>query len=58
MLASLQKGDEVVTAGGLLGVIQEVDDNFVTLEVAPEVLIKIQRRSISTVMPKGTAKTA
>jgi len=56
MVQSLSKGDEVVTGGGLLGKITKVGDNFVELEVADGVTVKVQRPAISTLMPKGTAK--
>ena len=57
MVASLAKGDEVVTTGGLLGKIKEVGDNFIMLEIAKEVQVKVQKHSISATMPKGTIKT-
>jgi len=52
----LSKGDEVVTNGGALGKITGVDDNFVTVEIADGVRIKVQRMSIAQMMPKGTVK--
>ena len=57
MVAALGKGDEVVTAGGTLGRITGVSDNFVTLEVADGVEVRVQRHMIQTVMPKGTMKS-
>ncbi len=54
MVAELSKGDEVVTNGGTLGVITAVDENFITLEVANGVRIKVQRMAIAQMMPKGT----
>ena len=54
MVAGLTKGDEVVTMGGVLGKITEVDENFVSLEVAAGTEIKVQRASVQAVMPKGT----
>ncbi|RTZ60431.1 MAG: preprotein translocase subunit YajC [Gammaproteobacteria bacterium] len=56
MLAALQKNDEVVTNGGTLGKIVKIGDNFVTLEVADGVQIKVQRSAIQSLMPKGTIK--
>ena len=53
MLASLKKGDRVVTAGGIHGVITNISDNTVTLEVAPKVKIKVQKGSISDVIGRG-----
>jgi len=58
MVGSLKKGDEVVTNGGALGKIIEVGDNFITLEVANGVNIKVQRQAVSQMMPKGTVKAA
>lgn len=58
MVASLSKGDEVVTAGGTLGKITDVGDNFVTLEIAQGVNIKVQRSMVQAMMPKGTIKDA
>ncbi len=58
MLAGLQKGDEVVTAGGALGKITRVGDNFVAVEIAPNIEIQVQKPSITTLLPKGTIKTA
>ncbi|MEO8003993.1 MAG: preprotein translocase subunit YajC [Betaproteobacteria bacterium] len=58
MLAALQKGDEVVTAGGTLGKVTKVGDNFVSVEIASNVEIQVQRSSITTMLPKGTIKSA
>lgn len=54
LVSELQKGDEVVTTGGLLGKISELDDNFLTLEIAQGVQIKVQRQAVAALMPKGT----
>jgi preprotein translocase subunit YajC len=56
MVDALQKGDEVVTAGGVLGRISKVGDAHLTLEIAPNVEIQVQRGSVQTVLPKGTIK--
>lgn len=58
MVAKLAAGDEVVTSGGILGRIAEVDDNFVTLEVARSVSIRVQKFQVAQLMPKGTHKGA
>jgi preprotein translocase subunit YajC len=58
MLAGLQKGDEVVTAGGTLGKVTKVGDNYVTIEIATNVEIQVQKPSITTLLPKGTLKSA
>ena len=57
MVASLSKGDEVVTNGGLLGKITNVGDSFVTVEVAAGLEVKVQRLSVAALMPKGTIKS-
>lgn len=56
LILGLQKGDEVVTNGGLLGRISEIGDSYVKLEVAKGVEVKIQRPSVSSILPKGTLK--
>ena len=56
MVAKLSAGDEVVTNGGILGRISEIDESFVTLEVAPKVTIRVQRFQVTQMMPKGTYK--
>ena len=56
LIDSLAKGDEVATGGGLLGRVREIGDNFVLLEVASKVEIKVRKQSISQVMPKGSLK--
>jgi preprotein translocase subunit YajC len=56
MVEALAKGDEVVTNGGVLGKIARVGDNFVELEIADQVVVKVQRQAVANVMPKGTIK--
>ncbi len=58
LISKLATGDEVVTTGGLLGKITEVGDNFITIEVADGVRIKVQKVHVSALMPKGTLKSA
>ncbi len=58
MVGKLAAGDEVVTNGGILGRISEVGEHFVTLEVAPQVAIRVQRVQIAQLVPKGTFKGA
>ncbi len=53
---SLARGDEVVTNGGIAGRIDELGDSFVTLEIATNVKIKLQKSAITLVLPKGTLK--
>jgi preprotein translocase subunit YajC len=57
MLEGLQKGDEVV-AVGILGRIDKITDNYVSLEIAPNVTIQVQRQAVTTLLPKGTVKEA
>ena len=58
LVSQLGKGDEVVTNGGLLGRITDVSESFITLEIADNVQIKLQRQSVTNIMPKGTIKSA
>jgi len=57
MVAALSAGDEVVTSGGMLGRITEVGDQFLTVEVAEGVRVKVQRHTVASVLPKGTLKS-
>ena len=56
MVSALEVGNEVVTAGGILGKIQEMNENYVQLEISENVTIKIQRQTISSLLPKGTIR--
>ena len=56
MLDALQKGDEVVTAGGILGRISKISDQYVTVEVASNTEVTVQRGAIAQLLPKGTIK--
>ena len=58
MVDGLKKGDEVVTGGGVLARITEVGENFVQVEIAEGVQIKVQKQSVGSLMPKGTFKGA
>jgi preprotein translocase subunit YajC len=57
MMEALAKGDEVVTAGGVLGRISKVTDLYITLEVASGAELLVQKNSITMVLPKGTLKS-
>jgi len=57
MVAALAVGDEVATAGGLLGKVTQVKESFVRVELADNVVVTVQRHTISAVMPKGTLKS-
>lgn len=56
MLEALQKGDEVVAAG-LLGKVTKVGDGYVSLEVADNVVVQVQKQAVATLLPKGTIKS-
>jgi preprotein translocase subunit YajC len=58
MVAALEAGAEVVTSGGILGKVVEVSDQFLTVEIADGVKVKVQRHTVSQVLPKGTIKSA
>jgi preprotein translocase subunit YajC len=58
MVAALGVGDEVVIAGGILGRILETGDQFLTVEIANGVQVKVQRHTVASVLPKGTLKSA
>ncbi len=58
MVAALSVGDEVVTAGGILGKVSAVSEQFVQVEVSDGVVLKIQRHTIGAVLPKGSIKSA
>ena len=56
MLTKLAAGDEVATSGGMLGRVNDINDNIVTLEIADGVRIKVQKSAVTQVLPKGTIK--
>ena len=58
MVSELKVGDEVVTSGGVLGKISDAGDQFLEVEIATGVTVKVQRSTVSMVMPKGTYKSA
>ena len=58
MVAALAVGDEIVTSGGILGRVTEAGEQFLTVEVAEGVRVKVQRHTVSSVLPKGTMKSA
>jgi preprotein translocase subunit YajC len=57
MIEALQKGDEVVTAGGVVGKITKLGEQYVTVEVAPNTELVVQRSAVQVPLPKGTLKT-
>ena len=58
MLGKIATGDEVVTSGGILGRVVDVGDQFLTIEIADNVRIKVQRFQVTSLVPKGTLKGA
>ena len=58
MLDKLARGDEVLTTGGIAGTVAEIGENFVTVEVADGVRVRVQKAAIANVLPKGTLKAA
>lgn len=58
LISNLQKGDEVVTSGGIIGKVTLIDEKFFIIAIADNVEIKLQRNAISAVLPKGTMKAA
>lgn len=56
MVAALQKGDEVITTGGQVGRVVKVSEQFIGLEIAPNVVTNIQKAAVQSMLPKGTIK--
>ncbi len=57
MIDALQKGDEVVAAGGVLGRISKISENYITLQIASNVEIQVQRPAVQVLLPKGSIKS-
>ncbi len=58
MVDGIQKGDEVVTSGGILGKVNAVSEKFLSITISEDTVVKIQRNAVSSVLPKGTIKSA
>ena len=58
MLEALNKGDEVLTNGGLAGVVTDIGENFVTVEIAEGVRVRVQKSAVGNVLPKGSLKAS
>lgn len=58
MLSALSRGDEVITNGGLAGVVTDIGDNFVTVEIADNVRVRVQKSAVGNVLPKGSLKAS
>jgi len=57
LMSALGKGDEVVTAGGLVGRVTKVEDDFVKIELTKDVEIRVQKSAVGATLPKGTLKS-
>ena len=57
MLASLDTGEEIVTAGGILGKVTKISEQYIELSISDNTKIKVQKNSISAILPKGTLKS-
>ena len=57
MIEALQKGDEVITAGGVVGRITRLGEAYVSLEIAPNTEISVQKGAVQVLLPKGTIKS-
>lgn len=57
MVEALQRGDEVITNGGILGQITNVSENYVIIEISPTIEVTVLKSSVQTLLPKGTLKT-
>ena len=57
MIDALQKGDEVITAGGVIGKITKISDAYLSIEIAPNTEINVQRAAVQMLLPKGTIKS-
>jgi len=57
MIEALQNGDEVITAGGVLGRISKMGEAYLTIEIAPNTEVSVQKAAVQTVLPKGTLKS-
>ena len=58
MLSKISAGDEIATTGGILGKVTDVGEQFLTLEIASGVSVKLQKFQVAQVLPKGTVKSA
>lgn len=57
MTEALQKGDEVVAAGGLVGKITQIGEAYISIQIAPNTEVQVQRTAVQTLLPKGTIKS-
>jgi preprotein translocase subunit YajC len=57
LMAGLAKGDEVVTAGGIVGLVNKVEDDFIKIQVADNLELRVQKSAVGATLPKGTLKS-
>lgn len=57
MVEAMQKGDEVLTNGGIAGRVTKVDETYIGVEIAENVVISVQKNAVTAILPKGTLKT-
>ena len=57
MVEAMQKGDEVLTNGGIAGRVTKVDETYIGLEIAENTVISVQKNAVTAILPKGTLKT-
>ena len=57
MLDALQKGDEIITSGGVLGRVTKVSEGYVGIEIAANTEVQVQKAAVQTLLPKGTIKS-
>ena len=57
LVSSLNKGDEIVTAGGIVGLVNKVEDDFIKVQVGDNVEMRIQKSAVGATLPKGTIKS-
>ena len=58
LIGALSTGDEILTAGGILGKVTAVSEHYATLQIADDVEVKVQKTTVSAVVPKGTFDAA
>ena len=58
LVSELSTGDEILTSGGILGKVTAVSEHYVSVKIAKDVEVKIQKSSVSQVVPKGTLDAA
>ncbi len=57
MIKALQRGDEIISGGGVLGLITNVNESYVIVEIAPNIEVTVAKSAIQTLLPKGTLKS-